>query len=204
MDKIFYPDSIVVIGVSERPDNLAANIIDNLLRFGYRGDIYAVGLRSGEAHGVPILTSVESLPDGVDLAVILTPAATVPGLLDACGRKGIRRAIIESGGFAEFSEAGRELEEQVEVFEDVAFRLAPLTHKDAEEMISEVRGSRLLHGLRGGSPADVEAVVEALLALSRLLVACPEVAEVDINPLLVFDQGVAAVDARVVVRGQKT
>ncbi|MBL7064307.1 MAG: acetate--CoA ligase family protein [Anaerolineae bacterium] len=113
MDKIFYPDSIVVIGVSEQPDNLAANIIDNLLRFGYRGDIYAVGLRSGEAHGVPILTSVESLPDGVDLAVILTPAATVPGLLDACGRKGIRRAIIESGGFAEFSQAGRELEEQI-------------------------------------------------------------------------------------------
>jgi acetyl-CoA synthetase (ADP-forming) len=92
----------------------------------------------------------------------------------------------------------------VEVFEDVAFRLAPLTHKDAEEMISEVRGSRLLRGVRGGSPADVEAVVEALLALSRLLIACPEVAEVDINPLLVFDQGVAAVDARVVVRGQKT
>lgn len=113
MYKIFYPDSVVVIGVSERPDNLAANIIRNLLEFGYSGDIYAVGLRSGEVHGVPILTSVEALPDGVNLAVILTPAATVPGLLDTCGRKGIRRAVIESGGFGEFSEAGRKLEEQV-------------------------------------------------------------------------------------------
>jgi acyl-CoA synthetase (NDP forming) len=113
VDKIFYPDSVVVIGVSERPDNLAANIIANMLAFGYSGDIHAVGLRSGNVYGVPILTSVESLPDGVDLAVILAPAAAVPDLLDGCGAKGIRRAVIESGGFAEFSKAGRELEERV-------------------------------------------------------------------------------------------
>ena len=92
----------------------------------------------------------------------------------------------------------------VELFEDVSFRLAPLTREDAEEMIAEVRGSRLLRGVRGEPPADVEAVVEALLALSRLLVECPEVAEIDVNPLLVFEQGVVAVDARVVVEGQNT
>ncbi len=92
----------------------------------------------------------------------------------------------------------------VEVFDDVSFRLAPLTREDAEEMIAEVRGSRLLRGVRGEPSADVDAIIEALLALSRLLVECPEVAEIDINPLLVFEQGVAAVDARVVVRGQKT
>jgi acyl-CoA synthetase (NDP forming) len=113
MDKIFYPESVVVIGVSERPDNMAANIINNLLGFGYSGAIYAVGLQSGEVHGIPILPSVASLPDGVDLAVLLTPAATVPDLLDACGKKGICRAVIESGGFSEFSEAGRMLEAQV-------------------------------------------------------------------------------------------
>ena len=114
MDKIFYPDSVAVIGVSERPDNLAANIIANMLAFGYRGDIYAVGLREGSVHDIPILTSVESLPDGVDLAVVLTPATAVPDLLDGCGAKGIHRAVIESGGFAEFSQAGRELEDQVQ------------------------------------------------------------------------------------------
>jgi acetyltransferase len=113
LEKIFYPESIAVIGVSERPDNLAANIIGNAQAFGYRGEIHAVGLRPGQVHGVSILPSVEALPDDVDLAVILTPAATVPDLLDACGRKGIRRAVIESGGFTEFSEAGRELEDQV-------------------------------------------------------------------------------------------
>lgn len=113
MDRIFYPNSIVVIGVSERPDNLAANIIHNLLAFGYDGEIHAVGLQDGEVHGIPILTSVAALPDGVDLAVILTPGATVPELLDACGRKGIQRAVIESGGFTEFSEAGHLLQEEL-------------------------------------------------------------------------------------------
>jgi acyl-CoA synthetase (NDP forming) len=88
----------------------------------------------------------------------------------------------------------------VEVFEDVAFRLAPLTRADAEEMIGEVRGSRLLQGVRGEPPADIEGIVEALLGLSRLLVECPEVVEIDVNPLLVFEQGVAAVDARAIVR----
>jgi acetyltransferase len=92
----------------------------------------------------------------------------------------------------------------VELFEDVAFRLAPLTRSDAEKMIAEVRGSRLLSGVRGEPPADKDAVVEALLALSHLLVECPEILEIDINPLLVFERGVAAVDARVVVGRQRT
>jgi acetyltransferase len=113
LDKIFYPDSIAVIGVSEKPDNLAAGIVRNLVVFGYGGDIHAVGLYEGQVHGIPIVTSVEALPDDVDLAVILTPAATVPDLLDACGRKGINRAVIETGGFTEFSDAGRLLGEEV-------------------------------------------------------------------------------------------
>ncbi len=113
MDKIFYPESVAVIGVSERPDNLAAGIVENLQRFGYAGRIYAVGRRPGMRGDTPILPSVEALPEAVDLAVILTPAATVPDLMDACGRKGIRRAVVESGGFSEFSETGRGLEERV-------------------------------------------------------------------------------------------
>jgi acetyltransferase len=113
LDKIFNPDSVAVIGVSERPDNLAANIIANMQEFGYGGEIHAVGLRRGEVSGIPILPSVDELPDGVDLAVLLTPAGTVPDLLEACGRKGIRRAVIESGGFSEFSEEGRRLDKRV-------------------------------------------------------------------------------------------
>jgi len=113
MHRIFYPQSIVVIGVSEKPDNLARNIILNLRTFGYSGALYAVGRERGEVYGVPIVPSLDEVPDGVDLAVILVPAPLVPGLMETCGRKGIRRVVIESGGFSEFSEQGRQLEEQL-------------------------------------------------------------------------------------------
>jgi acyl-CoA synthetase (NDP forming) len=113
MKRIFYPESIVVIGVSERPDNLARYIVANLITFKYQGDLYAVGLRTGEVYSVPIVDSLDKIPDGLDLAVILTPAHTVPDLMETCGRKGIQRVVIESAGFGEFSEEGRRLEEQL-------------------------------------------------------------------------------------------
>jgi len=113
MQRIFYPDSIVVIGVSERPENLARTIVTNLCAFGYKGGLFAVGRREGAVQGIPIGTSLDQVPDGLDLAVILTPAVTVPDLMEACGRKGIRRVVIESGGFGEFSQEGRRLEQQL-------------------------------------------------------------------------------------------
>jgi acyl-CoA synthetase (NDP forming) len=113
MQCIFYPNSIVVIGVSERPENLARTIVINLSTFGYKGRVFAVGRRKGIVQGIPIATSLDQVPDGLDLAVILTPAATVPDLVEACGRKGIRRVVIESGGFGEFSEEGRKLEQRL-------------------------------------------------------------------------------------------
>ncbi|OGO12248.1 MAG: hypothetical protein A2Y93_18170 [Chloroflexi bacterium RBG_13_68_17] len=113
MQRIFYPQSIVVIGVSGKPDNLAKNILGNLKEFGFEGRIYAVGRQAGEVHGVPIVDSLDKVPDGLDLAVILTPASLVPGLMEACGRKGILRVVVETGGFSEFSAEGRQLEEQL-------------------------------------------------------------------------------------------
>jgi acetyltransferase len=113
MDKIFNPNSIVVIGVSERPTNMGRNIVANLLDFGYGGEIHVVGQREGVVFGHRIRTSVEELPQGIDLAVILTPAPTVPEFMEACGQKGIRRVVIEAGGFGEFSAEGQELSERL-------------------------------------------------------------------------------------------
>lgn len=113
MQRIFYPNSIVVIGVSERQENLARTIIANLCTFGYKGRLFAVGRKEGSVHGISIATSLDQVPDGLDLAVILTPAATVPDFMEACGRKGIRRIVIESGGFSEFSQEGLRLEQRL-------------------------------------------------------------------------------------------
>jgi len=113
VEQLFYPKSVVVIGVSERPDNLARNIVENLFEFQFNGEIFLVGRKDTVLFGRRILTSVDQLPDGIDVAVILTPAQTVPGLLDACGRKKIPWAIIETGGFREYSEEGGQLEQTV-------------------------------------------------------------------------------------------
>jgi acetyltransferase len=87
----------------------------------------------------------------------------------------------------------------VEVVSDVAFRVAPLSRADAEEMIEEVRGKRLLEGARGRPSMDRAALVKALLSLSCMLAENACITEVDINPLMVLEHGTAAVDARAVV-----
>lgn len=89
----------------------------------------------------------------------------------------------------------------VEVLKDVSFRVAPLSRRDAEEMVREVRSYPLLASYRGVEPADEEAVVEALLRVSRLSIDFPEIQELDINPLLVLQRGrgVRAIDCRMTV-----
>ena len=104
---------MVVIGVSERPDNLARNIVENLFEFQFNGEIFFVGKKGGILFGRRICTSMEDLHEGIDVAVILTPASTVPGILESCGQKGIRWAIIETGGFREYSEEGAQLESEI-------------------------------------------------------------------------------------------
>jgi acetyltransferase len=113
VDQLFYPKSVVVVGVSERADNLARNIVENLFEFQFKGEIIFVGKSGGILFGRKICTSMEDLPDGMDVAVILTPASTVPGILESCGKKKIRWVVIETGGFREYSEEGGQLEKEV-------------------------------------------------------------------------------------------
>jgi acetyltransferase len=113
VDQLFYPKSVVVVGVSDRPDNLARNIVENLFEFQFNGEIILVGKKGGILFGRRICTSMDDLYEGIDVAVILTPAPTVPEILEACGRKKIPWAIIETGGFREYSEEGAQLENEI-------------------------------------------------------------------------------------------
>ena len=114
MREIFYPSSVAVIGVSSRPDNLGRNIVSNLVEYGFKGIVYAVGPRGGVIETRRIYRSVTDIPDHIDLAVIITPAQTVPGILEECGQKGVRRAIIETAGFREFTAEGRQIEDEIQ------------------------------------------------------------------------------------------
>jgi acetyl coenzyme A synthetase (ADP forming)-like protein len=91
----------------------------------------------------------------------------------------------------------------VEILADVCFRVTPLTDRDAEEMVRGIRGYRLLEGYRGHSPADVRAIEEVLLRVSRMVEDIPEIRELDLNPIFALPpgQGCAVVDARIRVRG---
>ncbi len=113
MRGFFDARSVAVVGVSDDPANMARSIVTNLQEFCFDGIIYQVGQRGGHAFGRRIFKSVADLPDQVDLAVILVPARHVPGVLEECGQKGIRRAIVETAGFSEFGPEGKAIEDQV-------------------------------------------------------------------------------------------
>jgi len=89
----------------------------------------------------------------------------------------------------------------VEALKDVTFRVAPIDAREAREMIAEIRAFSLLRGVRGEAPSDLDAIIDTLLRVSQLVTDFPEIAEMDINPLIVFEQGRGALglDMRLVL-----
>jgi acetate---CoA ligase (ADP-forming) len=93
----------------------------------------------------------------------------------------------------------------VEALADVSFRLAPLTAADAWDMLEEVRSAKLLKGVRGAPPADLDALVDLIVRVGRLAADHPEIAELDLNPILVLPRGqkAMAVDVRVILMSRE-
>lgn len=106
LDSLFAPRSVTVIGVSAREGNLGAIVLRNLLQGGFAGPVWPVNRRAGEIDGVPAFADLDALPGVPDLAVICTPASTVPALVEALGRKGTRAAIVLSAGMKETAPEG--------------------------------------------------------------------------------------------------
>jgi len=87
----------------------------------------------------------------------------------------------------------------VEVYQDVSFRLIPLAERDAAAMIHEIKAFPLLQGVRGKKPADLKALTHLLLKVSQIAQENPEISEMDLNPVLVYEKGLSVVDARVLL-----
>ncbi len=113
MEKFFSPRSIVVFGASATKLNLGQIVLLNNKQIGYPGNLYGVGSQEGDVAGVHIYTSIADVPEVPDVAIFLTPAKTVPGLMRECGEKGITHVVIESGGFSEYSHGDHTLEYDV-------------------------------------------------------------------------------------------
>src|SRR5262245_7592662 len=113
LDPIFKPKSVAVVGASATPGSVGSILVRNLLGNPFGGVVYPINPKRKAVHGVRCYPDLASLPEAVDLAVIATPAATVPPLVKECGARGIPAAIIISAGFAELGPGGRALEQQI-------------------------------------------------------------------------------------------
>ena len=123
--KLFYPKSVLLYGVSNSLTNLAKYTLMNLLNFKFNGDIYLLGSKSEDINGKKIYTNIDEINEVPDVAIILVPAKMVASALLNCGKKGIKFAVIQTGGFSEFKKGGKDLEkEMLEIAKTYEMRFA--------------------------------------------------------------------------------
>jgi acetyl coenzyme A synthetase (ADP forming)-like protein len=108
----FNPKGVVIIGASTSPEKLGYSAARNLVQSGYTGAIHFVSQKSGELFGHPLYTDLAQVPDPLDLAVLIVPAAAMPETLRACAKRGIKTAIVVTAGFREVDPEGAALEQQ--------------------------------------------------------------------------------------------
>jgi acetyltransferase len=105
------PRSIAVVGATERAEALGLHVFNNIVDGGYKGDVYPVNPKYAQVRGIRCYPSLEALPIAPELVVIVTPARSVPKLIDDAGARGIRAVLVLSAGFAEIGADGRRLQE---------------------------------------------------------------------------------------------
>src|SRR5271165_7030135 len=111
LDKLFGPRSVVLIGATPRPGAVGAVVMRNLRRAGFAGELMLVNPHHPTIDGLPVHSSIASLPQAPDLAVIATPAETAPSLIGELGERGTRAAVIITAGFGELGERGLTLQQ---------------------------------------------------------------------------------------------
>jgi acetate---CoA ligase (ADP-forming) len=167
-----------------------------------------------KGHGPALLHKTDARTVYTDLA---DESAVLTAYREVVGRQGVEaivvQAMIRSGvemlvgavhqgafGHAVMCGSGGTL---VELLHDVALRLAPLTPSAVAGMLNELRGTRLLRGFRGATPLDEAALAETVLRVSELVRFCPEIVELDLNPVIVTTHGAVVVDARIRLAGRE-
>ncbi|HEY3125150.1 MAG TPA: acetate--CoA ligase family protein [Thermoanaerobaculia bacterium] len=113
LQALFRPNRIAVIGASAKPEKMGFQILKNILDAGFNGQVIPVNPKGETILGVPSVKSIEEIPSGTDLAVVIIPAPSVPGAILQLGDRRVRAAIIITGGFAESGPDGARLQEEV-------------------------------------------------------------------------------------------
>ena len=114
VERLMRPASVAIVGMSLKPGSAGLTVLSNLELNEFPGPIHLVGRSGGEINGRPILTDVEQLPEGVDLAVLVMPAAAIEAGVAGCVARAVRTAIIFASGFAELGDEGRRVQQSFE------------------------------------------------------------------------------------------
>ena len=113
LDRVFNPKSIAMIGASSSFGKWGQMIFSNIVAGGFQGKLYPVNPREKKIYGVPVYQRVQDIPEPADLAIITTPAETVLSLLEECGQRGVKTAVVVTSGFSETGAEGRVLENKL-------------------------------------------------------------------------------------------
>jgi acetyltransferase len=113
LDFLFFPKNVALIGATDKENSVGKTVLLNLLNTNFGGKVYPVNPRKEEILGIKAYSDVRNIPVDIDLAVIVTPAKTVPEIINQCSEKKIPTAVIISAGFKELGEKGKNLEEEV-------------------------------------------------------------------------------------------
>ncbi|MEJ5376024.1 MAG: CoA-binding protein [bacterium] len=103
----FHPQSVAVVGASRNPTRIGHHLLGNLVHLGFQGRIYPIHPEPGEMLGLKTYSTIQELPEVVDLAVIGVSHELTPGILQECARKGVKRVVLVAGGFSETGEQGK-------------------------------------------------------------------------------------------------
>ena len=113
LTSLFTPESVALFGASDRVDSVGGIVFKNLLSSGFKGRIYAINSKRDVVQEEKAFKSLDDIDDTIDLAVVATPAQSIPGIVEACGERGIKMMLILSAGFREIGPEGRRLEDRV-------------------------------------------------------------------------------------------
>jgi len=109
----FRPNAVAIAGASRDPSSIGYRILDELLRAGFNGPVYAVNPNAPEVHSIKTYASIHDLPGPLDLAIIAVPRDSVLSVVDDCATRGVRALVVITAGFSEAGEAGRELQAEL-------------------------------------------------------------------------------------------
>ena len=124
LKRFFYPESIAVLGASDVEGKLGYNVFKNLVHHGFQGRLFPINPKKDRIMGVKAYRSILDVDEPVDVAIIIVPAEAVPQAIQDCCAKGIRYVVVESAGFAEIGEAGKQVQARMrEIIKENGCRL---------------------------------------------------------------------------------